>query len=363
MALKILFICGSIEPGRDGVGDYTLALANELLASGNEVAVIALNDTYAKEEFSTEGKVVTLRLPGALVEKTRFERAKIWLDRFNPDVVSLQYVPYSFHHKGIPFSLVKQLKTLLARRTFHIMFHELWLDTPKNFKQRFVLWSQKYIAGRCVAVLKPAVVNVSMAYNKDRLAGIGITATELQLFGNISHYEGQYDMSAKGIDLNKFKVLYFGLAPKDFLVDEIITGLIAYCEQHEGGLQFIIGCGEGENKNVFLNSLKERLAGYPIQFIDCGFLSFEEVSTLMNICQVGIARSIAYLLGKSGSAIAMLEHGMSIWMPKLKTGEKLDFNFRRELIFNNLKDAADFRARPGYLSLLPQVAKQFINQF
>jgi Trk K+ transport system NAD-binding subunit len=47
--MKIAFICGSLEPGRDGVGDYTRRLAGELVKQQHEVLVIAFNDRQIKD--------------------------------------------------------------------------------------------------------------------------------------------------------------------------------------------------------------------------------------------------------------------------------------------------------------------------
>ena len=54
--MKIAFICGSIEPGRDGVGDYTRRLAIELIKNSYEVAVIALHETIIDERISVNEK-------------------------------------------------------------------------------------------------------------------------------------------------------------------------------------------------------------------------------------------------------------------------------------------------------------------
>jgi hypothetical protein len=42
--MKIVFVCGSVEIGRDGVGDYTRQLGLELLNQGHEVRIIGIND-------------------------------------------------------------------------------------------------------------------------------------------------------------------------------------------------------------------------------------------------------------------------------------------------------------------------------
>jgi hypothetical protein len=44
--MNIVFICGCLEPGVDGVGDYSRRLAGELIRMGNKVQLISLNDYH-----------------------------------------------------------------------------------------------------------------------------------------------------------------------------------------------------------------------------------------------------------------------------------------------------------------------------
>ena len=46
--MRLVFLCASLEPGRDGVGDYTRRLAAELAARGHDVACVAMNDRHAR---------------------------------------------------------------------------------------------------------------------------------------------------------------------------------------------------------------------------------------------------------------------------------------------------------------------------
>src|SRR5690606_39818307 len=66
--MNIAFICGSLEPGKDGVGDYTRRLAGELLRNGHNATIIAINDRYITQCWNGEQKDVevnvrVLRLP------------------------------------------------------------------------------------------------------------------------------------------------------------------------------------------------------------------------------------------------------------------------------------------------------------
>ena len=47
--MKIIFLTGSLEKGRTGVGDYTRLLASECKRLGHEVQTIALNDLSSKQ--------------------------------------------------------------------------------------------------------------------------------------------------------------------------------------------------------------------------------------------------------------------------------------------------------------------------
>src|ERR1700730_16908643 len=125
--MKIIFICGSLEPGRDGVGDYTRRLAGKLILLGHDAAAVALNDPHIQDELAgtqpVDGVTVpVLRMPSAMDAKLRFQRVKEWIEPFRPGWISLQFVPYAFHPKGLPLLLGKRLKGLLVKgRLVHIM--------------------------------------------------------------------------------------------------------------------------------------------------------------------------------------------------------------------------------------------------
>jgi hypothetical protein len=84
----------------------------------------------------------------------------------------------------------------------------------------------------------------------------------------------------------------------------------------------------------------------------------------MQQCDVGVSRSAPHLFGKSGTAIAMLEHGMPVWLPRWDGSTPLDYTFRSDLIFANLRHAANASATKSLepYSLLPQIASDFLSQ-
>ncbi len=49
--VKIAFILGSMEPGKDGVGDYTRMLAENLLFEGIQSLIISIKETSNKVDI------------------------------------------------------------------------------------------------------------------------------------------------------------------------------------------------------------------------------------------------------------------------------------------------------------------------
>lgn len=363
--MKVIFICGCLESGRDGVGDYVVRLGGEMIRQGLEIVALALNDPYVSKPtpavlLSGGSAISALRLPGNLEGPGEIAVAQKYLHEFGPDLVSFQYVPYSFHEKGISFRLPSKIKKLVGKHKVQIMFHEMWLDSPVNLKQRLVAVIQQLLLRRMVSGLNTVLVNVSVPFNKRRLNKIGIAANVLGLFGNI-YQDSPELLRQPDLNLAWPSVLYFGSPPKGAFLANLVDKLEAFC-QVETSATIVLACGNSKGKDQFLFLLKERLSGYQCKLVDMGFLDIPTLSKLMSECTVGIARSSVRLLGKSGSAIAMLEHGLPLWMPKWDGVEPLELGFREELIRHDLRAAVRSERSKKYLPLLSNIAQEFIQQ-
>jgi len=87
--MRIAFLCGGLEPGRDGAGDYTSGLAEELRQQGHEPMVISLRDKFVSEAIAdgrqiAGGSIQTLRLLWKLPWPGYIRRAKEQLEREFP---------------------------------------------------------------------------------------------------------------------------------------------------------------------------------------------------------------------------------------------------------------------------------------
>lgn len=365
--MNIVFLCGALEPGRDGVGDYSRKLAGALVQEGHQVALAALNDSYITA--ATEGLQPTdgvelrvLRVPASWPAAQRFGRTKEWIGKIKPEWVSVQFVPYAFQAKGLPYGFTQDLRSLGGLFRWHIMFHELWLDAPERLTQHAVTWGQRFIISRLLTSIKPEAISVSIPFNQKRLKGLGIQSKVLPLFGNIMPGKEDALLSAEPPKPSSPSILYFGCAPRGTYFRQLLQGLVAYCRAVPDALSIIIVSGQSANKELFIQALQKELAAYRVDIVDCDFMESDALSDLMRRCTVGIARSAPYLIGKSGSAIAMLEHGLPVWLPKWRNNEPLEYDFRTQLIHPELKAAFHPRPRPEYASRLPEVATEFINQ-
>lgn len=173
--MNIVFLCGSIEPGCDGVGDYTRRLAEELILLEHKVSIIALNDRYVtnvNQHAETDAGVLnTYRIPIGFTDQQRCNQARDWVEQINPVMVSLQFVIYSFHKKGLPFDLSNTISRICDGRSVHIMFHETWLGVTKSatFKDKAYGFLQKQIITSLVKNLKPRLITTTNGLYKSLL--------------------------------------------------------------------------------------------------------------------------------------------------------------------------------------------------
>src|SRR5204863_3995006 len=152
---------------------------------------VSLNDHFAKEEItsiqqSEEIELPILRLPSAMTNKKRFERAKRFIDAFNPYWLSVQYVPFSFHKKGLPFSLNNLLSHLKNDKNVHIMFHELWVGGDDGFKMKIYSLLQKMIIKQIKRNLNPDLVHTHLPNYFLKLKNLKFEVKPLPLFSNIA---------------------------------------------------------------------------------------------------------------------------------------------------------------------------------
>ena len=162
--MKLVILCGSLEPGKDGVGDYSRRLARHCRENGHSVIVVSLNDQWIS---ANDVDVNEIRLTRNNSWPSRMNVLQCRLETFRPDWISVQFVPYAYHHRGFCSELVFHLSSIHIQVQWELMFHELWLglNSTDSLKFRLTGWMQRRAALRLHRALRPSVTHTqSTAY-------------------------------------------------------------------------------------------------------------------------------------------------------------------------------------------------------
>jgi hypothetical protein len=182
--VKILFLTGSLEPVNDGVADYTRLLAGECARLGHEMSLLSLNDQWV---MGSQMKPAELRLGARMSWPDRINAARAFLARNGPEIVSLQYVPYSFHPAGLNFALPQILRAILAQTPAQCMFHEIWIGSHKGapLQVKVLGFCQRQTIQVVMKTLACRTIHTSNFVYARLLARYGIAAKQLPLFGSV----------------------------------------------------------------------------------------------------------------------------------------------------------------------------------
>ena len=320
--MKIVFICGSLQPGCDGVGDYSRRLASELIFKGVDVMLIAIHDNYINETIVGTQKIENVavdvvRIPAELSNKPKFEIVKKYIDDFNPDWLSLQYVPFSFHAKGIHYGLSNMLKMIGENKQWHVMVHELWVGIRETYNPSMLVMHvlQKKLITQLIHDLKPQVIHSHLPLNKVRLERYGLRISKLPLFSNI---EVENKDSIKKIG-KKFKVGFFSQMDINGPIIKFLQ--VLKNEIEEVGMEIQLVFIGASNKQILCLSEKLKNVIYlknKVKFI--GFLQPNKLSNALKTCSLGITPVPRHVLGKSGSVAAFMTHGIPVAAPVVSPG-------------------------------------------
>ena len=313
-----MFICGCLEEGRDGVGDYTRKLADAIKANFENIFLIAYNDSLVKDLSTTEiGNIKILRIPSNTSNKHKFRTLKCFVIENKISLISIQFVPFAFHTKGLPINLVSSLGKFNGIN-WHIMFHELWTGMEKrdSFKLKLLGFFQLQIIKRLVKKLKPKFIHTSNDLYKHYLRDkINITIVkELPIFGNIKRQTGY----TKKPD-NVCHIVLFAGIHSDAPVSNFLQWLMEQSKVMMINVHFTFVGRNGPFANEWISLLNDK-------GIFCQILGNQEealISKLFSSCDFGISTTPYYLSSKSGSVAAMLEHELPVlcvarsWIPNV----------------------------------------------
>jgi len=354
--VKILFIAGSLEPGRDGVGDYTRTLAGECRRLGHETFLMSLNDSWIDKPSRGDRE---LRLLSTMPWVSRIKAGRTFVAENHPDLVSLQYVPYSFHPTGLSFALPKIVEAIIGRVTAHLMLHELWIggQIRAPFKVKVFGFCQRKIIKSLVTGMACRVIHTSNAVYARLLSRHGIEAKILPLFGSVPVIPNA--VVAPRND-NALRLGLFGSIHPEWSPEELFARLQALGKPIQVGHIGRIGPGES-----LWNEVVQRYAA-EIRFQRFGEQSLENISQFFLSLDFGVATTPLSLIGKSSTVAAMLDHGLPVIV------SRNDIHFRGiaeenlaserlirvdESFIDRVKTVKRLNPEPS----LPKIVRQFLN--
>jgi hypothetical protein len=316
--MKVIFICGSAQPQRCGVGDYSRRIAGELIRQGNQASIISLMDadiltSVVETQMDVTTSVTVFRLPYLNGYKHNCIEAKPFLENFNPDWVSLQYVPFSFHPKGLPIGLSNHLKLLTGGRHFQIMFHELWVGINGSTDVKMKVWGkmQLELILSLIKHLKPDIVHTQTPLYQTMLLHYGIHARLLPLFSNIpletnksNIYEGKPGLKKEEV----ISLVLFGSIHKNVLVQQFASELKSYSVKISKKIKLVILGRSGKEAERWSDEFRN----LNMEVDSAGEQSDINISKILGEADYGITTSAFDILEKSGSVAAMVEHGLNI---------------------------------------------------
>ena len=339
--MQILFLCSSLEKEKDGIGDYTRRLAEAVQKAGNQVLLLSFNDKYIKEETREEGIVSIVRIPQDISWKQKQQRATAIIQKFEPDWISIQFISYGIQYRGIVFHAISFFKNITKGYKVQLMLHELWIAEEKeaSLKDKLLGKLQKAAILSFIKNIKPLIVYTSIPLYSVILKRNKVEASVLPLFSNIpvtpdSSLEWIWEAVSKqaNVTINKTSRAEF-----------LIGGIFGSLYYSSWNLQSLMVQLQKEKRKVILLSFGKLGATQKyweeikniyksFSFVSLGALPEGQISQCIQAIDFGIITTPALIAGKSGTFMAMKEHGVTA------LGKKSDISFNFPLDLANLID-------------------------
>ncbi|MCH4822761.1 hypothetical protein ML462_06215 [Gramella lutea] len=356
--MKVCIVCSCLEPGRHGIGDYTRKLAEELWQRGMQISIIALADPYVDCAMNGEEKkqleIPVLRLPASWSVEKRIDKAKPWLDNFDPDWISFQSCLFSFSSKGLPLNLRSLLKQISGDRLWHIMFHELWLGESANdpIKHKVLGILQKRLVKRLVLDLKPKRIFTSNKFYQSCLSKIGVEARIVPLFSNIPEGNPRgnnlFNRLPGEVLANRKDYMIATFFGSMYFSDELISKVLKLRKMvREENMKILITHLGREEKVKENFEIWHREFG--LETFCLGECKVQEVGDYFQQVDLGLSTYPKILFEKSGSIAAMKNNGLPVLLLR-ESFEKDPRNFKWIKEIDELSELGDFLNKAKHIA-------------
>jgi hypothetical protein len=303
---SLLFIVPSLEAGAGGVADYALVLGAELEGRGWRVGWMSLQEVGLPRPMVREANRLRLR------DWRRCDRAGVqsFVQEVGWDWISLQYVGYGFDVRGCPWGLGRWLNEVLpsgSRR--HVMFHEIWTGAWNKapWKLRIIGWWQRRCLLEMMRHWRPSVAHTSNATYQGVLGKAGCRVEVLPIFSNVVPCRFTQAERGRG---DRIEFVLFGSVHPEWEPEALFRTLVRVGKR-TGKPIAVTSVGRMGIGGQRWELWTRKYAG-ELTLRAEGGQPGERVSEILLRADYGIATTPVQVLGKSGSAAAMLEHGLPV---------------------------------------------------
>lgn len=309
------------------MGDYTRQLALACQDRGDACGIVSLNEVVDEPpDPAEEAGVLYWRLGSEQSWGKRAAAVKKIVGEFRPDWVSLQFVPYGYHPRGLCRDLLKVLQAVGRHPQKHVFFHELFLGLHReeSLKNRIVGDLQRRIIRRLLQEWKPDCVHTHAAPYVAWLQKHHPNVRALPLVGNIPLVSGKGSVSPdfdhwvhqrQHSDKQFWMGGYFGTFYPGGADDGFVALLRRFAKATDRQMLCFLAGRQDSIARERWKALEER-SDDTLRWIYLGELDAAAVSRYLQQLDFGIAATPWALSGKSGGIAAMREHGLPVLVPR-----------------------------------------------
>lgn len=297
--MRILQIIPNVLSVSCGVGDYAHLLSEKLAQeydiNSHFLVPLPQGSPWA-HSTPPSGYHYTTRTKASLLKSLESQYRDI-------DAILLQFSPYGYQPRGIPFGLLGALQTLLHRHprlTLHTMFHELYATGPITSSSFWLCFLQKHIIRRLAKLSRSRFTNRSnyARWIESTVPRLPFPVATIPVFSNLGESPDLPLPSSRPATMTLFRS---GLRSK---VDW--QALQPHLEAAQISRVHFVGGG----------SNLELPAEFPLPVTHHGHLPSLEIASLLQKTRLGYLDYYPGYLGKSGIFAAYTAHGVPVILKK-----------------------------------------------
>lgn len=315
----IVMLIGDYEPGRNGICDYTLSLAQSVAAKGYTIIVISLEDSGKNHEFQTTTPgVEVIRFSHLWSIQSKLRALLNIMSSYQNPILTIHFNIFCYNPRGLCVGWAAIFAALTHRYRTIFMFHELWVGSSvrEPLKKTILGIAQACIVKSMMLISRPRLVHTSNPDYASRLKRCSTAPVNiLPLFSNIPPQPSQPDLvpyhfpEVASIS-DSFVIGHFGSFNPYGKADWLGLFLESLFAEYKYILPISL-LAFGKNTNAaLLDRYRHRFPWN--SFISLGPQSVELISQLLLSCDVGLCTTPFNMVGKSGAAAAYIDHGLPV---------------------------------------------------